>query len=353
MSAGLLFVEGDDDFLEQGAQQFLLVARRRGRCLPGLEQIGAEGKQADALVCAERSWAQLFATRKLGLGLVELAQAVLPLGLDAAGDEAVVGVDSAIATLGALRLVACALDRETPLRQRAVVVGFDALGRGERGLDAERRERSKHGVRHRLVDLHGADAEAVDAAAVDDALAGAVIARRRGAAGVVCAQLASALSADGQPLQQSASFSHGTAAGLMRSRMSVGSDPRTIALVRAPIDEAFVVVRKEHGPLRSRQLAYALLARAGGIESDLMAALAIRVGARVDRIRQHMIDGDVAGVDPAHAAAIAGVDRAADGLIRMEAHVAILFAPDEAHGEAPAQFAARRLVADAAEQART
>jgi len=37
----------------------------------------------------------------------------------------------------------------------------------------------------------------------------------------------------------------------------------------------------------------------------------------------------------------------------MEAHVAILFAPDEAHGEAPAQFAARRLVADAAEQART
>src|SRR6516164_288359 len=124
MSAALLFVEGYDDFLEQGAQQFLLVARRRGRCLPGLEQIGAEGKQADALVCAERSWAQLFATRKLGLGLVELAQAVLPLGLDAAGDEAVVGVDSAIATLGALRLVACALDRETPLRQRAVVVGF-------------------------------------------------------------------------------------------------------------------------------------------------------------------------------------------------------------------------------------
>jgi hypothetical protein len=92
-------------------------------------------------------------------------------------------------------------------------------------------------------------------------------------------------------------------------RMGVGRDPRTIALVRAPIDEAFVVARNEHGPLRPRQLAYALLARAGGIESDLMAALAIRVGARVDRIRQHMIDGDVAGVDPAHAAAIAGLHR--------------------------------------------
>ena len=110
-----------------------------------------------------------------------------------------------------MRLVACALDRETPLRQRAVVIGFDALGRGERGLDTERRERGKHGARHRLVDLHGADAQAVDAATIDDALAGAVIARRGGAAGVVRAQLASALSADGQPLQQGASFSHGTA----------------------------------------------------------------------------------------------------------------------------------------------
>ena len=60
-------------------------------------------------------------------------------------------------------------------------------------------------------------------------------------------------------------------------RMGVGRDPRTIALVGAPIDEAFVVALNEHGPLRSRQLAYALLARAGGIESDLMAALAIRV----------------------------------------------------------------------------
>src|SRR6266545_1117554 len=96
-----VLVDCDDDFLEQRAQQLLLVARRRGRRLPGLEQIGAEGKQADALMCAERSWAELFAPRKLGLGLVELTQAALPLGLDATGDEAVVGIDGAVAALGA------------------------------------------------------------------------------------------------------------------------------------------------------------------------------------------------------------------------------------------------------------
>src|SRR6266571_1952982 len=95
----------------------------------------------------------------------------------------------------------------------------------------------------------------------------------------------------------------------MRSRMSVGGDPCTIALVRAPVDEALMVVGEQHGPLRLWQLANALLTRAGGIENDLVAALAIRVGAGVDGIRQHMIDGDVTGVDPADAAAVAGLHR--------------------------------------------
>ena len=53
MRAALLFVEGDDDFLEQGAQQFLFVARCGGRGLPDLEQIGAECEQAAALVGRE------------------------------------------------------------------------------------------------------------------------------------------------------------------------------------------------------------------------------------------------------------------------------------------------------------
>src|SRR5438132_1365450 len=102
----------------------------------------------------------------------------------------------------------------------------------------------------------------------------------------------------------------------MRSRMSVGGDPCTIALVGAPVDEALVMVREQHGPLRSWQLANALLAGAGGIENDLVAALAIRVGACVDGIRQHMIDGDVAGVDPAHAAAVAGLHRERQASVR-------------------------------------
>ena len=91
--------------------------------------------------------------------------------------------------------------------------------------------------------------------------------------------------------------------------MGVGGDPGAIGLISAPIDEALVVVGEEHGPLRLRQLADALFARPGGVEDDVMAALAIRIGARIDRIRQHMIDGDVAGVDPAEDATVAGLQR--------------------------------------------
>src|SRR5262245_32000364 len=163
--------------------------------------------------------------------------------------------------------------------------------------------------------------------------------------------------------------------------MRVGADPHAIGLIGAPVDEALMVARDEHGPLRLRQLADALLARAGGIECDLVAAFAISIGARVDRIRPHMIDGDIAGVDPTDAAAITGLQRkrqtlaaqpepdaadrskfgepckdgpdgATDRFILMEAHLAILLAPDEAYGKAAAQFTARCLVADAAEQAR-
>src|SRR6516225_11882531 len=85
----------------------------------------------------------------------------------------------------------------------------------------------------------------------------------------------------------------------MRARMSVGGDPRAISLIGVPIDKALMVVRDEHLPLRARQFARALLAYAGSVEDDLMTALAICVGACVDRIGEDMIDGDVAWVDPA------------------------------------------------------
>jgi len=90
------------------------------------------------------------------------------------------------------------------------VISFDPFSGGERSSDAERCERGEHGPRRRIVDLHRADVETVEAAAIDDVLAGAVITGRAGAACVMRVQLASAMSADGETLQQRGSLSHGT-----------------------------------------------------------------------------------------------------------------------------------------------
>ena len=57
------------------------------------------------------------------------------------------------------------------------MIGLDPLGAASAASRPEWREGGKHGLRHRVVDLHGADVEAVDAATIRDRLAGAVITR--------------------------------------------------------------------------------------------------------------------------------------------------------------------------------
>ena len=240
---------------------------------------------------------------------LKFAKRLLPFGFDAACDQTVLRIDGAITALGALRLIACSFHREAPLRQRPVVIGLDPLSGDERGFDADWCERSQHGLRHRVVDLDGADVEAVEAAFILDPLAGAVITWRGGAAGVMGAQLASAMSADGKTLQQRGSFSHGAGARLVRLGMRVGADAHAIGLVGAPVDEALMMIGDEYSPLRLRQLAHALPARTAMIERDLTAALAICICARIHRIRQHMIDGDIAGVDPTDTAAVVDLER--------------------------------------------
>src|SRR5258708_19700273 len=224
----VIFVDGDDDFLDHRAEQFLLVARRGGWRLPNCEQIGAECKQLGTLLRTERSRPQCLPLRELGLGLVKCAQAALPLGLEPTRNKTGVGVDSTIAPLGALRLVTRALDCQTPLCERAIMIGFEALCGCKSRFNTKRRERGEHRARNRLIDLRCADAEAIDAATVCDGLAGAVIARRGGATGVVSAQLAAALSAHSQAFQHTVSFSHAPTTSFMRARTVISHHPPPI-----------------------------------------------------------------------------------------------------------------------------
>ena len=100
-------------------------------------EIGAEGEDRVALLGAAANAGACCSRRaSSACGGVEFLQALLPLGLQAASDQSVLRIDGAIAAFGALGLVPGPLDLQSPLRERAVVIGFELLGGLQGGRDA-------------------------------------------------------------------------------------------------------------------------------------------------------------------------------------------------------------------------
>ena len=182
-----------------------------------------------------------------------------------------------------------------PWRPRAL----EPLRGGDSGGELCRLEGGDERPRDGLVDLDAADVETIDAAALDQDLAGAMI-PRRGAA--------SAVPAGGQALQQSAPFPHG-AAHFVRSGTGILGDAILVGLISPPIDEARMMVRNEHLPFGARQFSDALSADARCIQHRLPSGFAISVGAGIDGICENMVDGGVAGLDPADLGALMHLQR--------------------------------------------
>src|SRR3954464_8634941 len=169
------------------------------------------------------------------------------------------------------------------------------------------------------------------------------------------AQAPPAMPAAGKPLQQSAAFPHG-APDLVRSRSRILRDACLVCLIGAPVDKTRMMLWDEHLPLGSRQMSNAPTPRTRGIQRRFQARLAIGVGASIDGIGEHVVDGSVACVDPANLRALVHLEGKAepfgpepkpnaarraclsefgkdvangrhDGLIRVEADLAIAIAP--------------------------
>ena len=81
--------------------------------------------------------------------------------------------------------------------ERGLAIGLEPLRGGDRGGELCRFEGGDEGPRDGLVDLDGADVEAIDAAALDQDLAGAMIPRRGAASAIVGVQAAAAVPAAG------------------------------------------------------------------------------------------------------------------------------------------------------------
>src|SRR5437588_615697 len=317
---------------------------------------------------------------QLDLGRLKCPQALLPAAFEAARHQPVVGIDSAIAALGALRFVIGSLDPEPPLLQSDFAFGFQPLSGGQSGGKPGRLQGSDEGPSDGLVDLDTADVEAIDAAVLDENLARAVVTWRGVATTIVGVQTAAAMTTAGQPLHERAAFPHG-AARLVRSGLCIAGDAFLVGLIGLPVNEARMMLRDQHLPFSAREVSHALLAPAGGIEDDLVAGSAVDVNAGVDGVGKDRVNAGVSGPRPSELAALmhlqwefeplraepqphapgrAGLgelgkdlaDGGADGFIRVKTNFALLLAPDKADGQAAPEFAARRLVANAAIEAR-
>src|SRR5499433_2984994 len=380
MGGRLVAIDLDCDVFDEGAQQLLPVARRGRWCVPDGGEIGSECEQTIALGLRDHPRPLFFAAFQLDLGRLKCAQALLPVAFEAACHQPVVGIDSAITTLGALCLVIGSLDPEPPLLQSGFAFDFQPLSGGKGGGKPSQLQGSDEGPSDGLVDLDTADIEAIDAAVLDENLARAVVPWRSVAATVVGVQTATAMATAGQPLQKCAAFPH-SAAGLVRSRPCIAGDAFLVCLIGLPVNKARMMIRDQHLPFGAWEVSHAFLAPAGGIEDDVVAGSAIDVSAGVDRVGEHLVDGGVARLDPSDLAALmhlqwefeplraepqpyapgrAGLgelgkdlaDGGADGFIRVKTNLALLLAPEEADRQATPQFAARRLVANAAIEAR-
>src|SRR5262252_3843947 len=175
MGGRLVAIDRDCDVFDEGAQQLLPVARRGRLRVPDGGKIGAEREKTVALDRRDHPRPLLLAALQLELGSLYRAQALLPVAFEAARHQPVVGIDSAVATLGALRFVLGSLDPEPPLLQRHFAFGFQPLGGGKRGSKPGRLQSSDEGPGDGLVNLDAANIEAIDAAVLDENLARAVV----------------------------------------------------------------------------------------------------------------------------------------------------------------------------------
>src|SRR5215469_2872929 len=303
MGGRLVAVDLDRDVFNEGAQQLLPVARRGCLRVPDDGEIGSEREETIALGLRDHPRPLSFAALQLSLGRLKRAQAFLPVAFKAARHQPVIGVDGAIAALGALRFVIGSLDPEPPLLQSDFAFGFQPLSGGKGGGKPSRLQGSDEGPSDGLVDLDAADIETIDATVLDENLARAVVTWRGVATTIVGVQTATAMTTAGQPLQECAALPYG-AARMVRSGLCIAGDAFLVCLIGLPVNEARMMLRDQHLPFGAREVSHALLAPAVGIEDDLVAGSAIDVSAGIDGVGEDLVDGGIARLDPSDLGAL-------------------------------------------------
>src|SRR5262249_29376637 len=174
--------------------------------------------------------------------------------LEAAGNQAIVGIDGAIAPLGPARLVIRPLDTEAPLLEGRFAIGLEALGSSNGGGKLDWLKCRNEGSRDGLVDLDTADVGAVAAAPVGEVLAAAMVSGSRVSTAVVRAQTTAAVAAAGETLQECATLSHGDTGTrtIVRPWSCVRGDACLVGFIGRPVDVSLMMFANDYLPLLAR-----------------------------------------------------------------------------------------------------
>ena len=123
VSVIFIALDSQGDILEQRAEQLLAIAITRGGSEPDTLEVFTECKDRVTFFARKRARSCVFAIRELGFGRLQFLQGAFPFCFKSTCDESVLRVDGAIASLGALRVVARTLDVATELRESLLVIG--------------------------------------------------------------------------------------------------------------------------------------------------------------------------------------------------------------------------------------
>src|SRR5580658_9999277 len=127
MGAELGAVDRDDDLFEQRVQQFLAIPIGGGGQGPDDVEILPECRDGLSLFRRQRPGPCVLTPTQLVFCNLQFPQGLFPLRFQPAGDEAIIGIDCAVAAFGALRTVTGPLDVVVELGQCSFVVDFDLL----------------------------------------------------------------------------------------------------------------------------------------------------------------------------------------------------------------------------------
>jgi hypothetical protein len=153
----LLAVDGEDNVLEQAAQELVAVSvGGRGR-LSDAGEIGGEARERLSLLVAEGRGAAAFELAGNALLSVEFGQRGFERVLEGAGDEPMLGFAGVVLAARAFGLVGGAFDGEALQRDALVVRGLQGSESAGGGVDASRSDGIQERLRDGAVDAQRAD----------------------------------------------------------------------------------------------------------------------------------------------------------------------------------------------------